>query len=151
MTPGEAVTILAMAAAYDGRMRVTNRDEIRIQAEAWAAALDEHITYDDARALVIEHYAHSRDVLMPTDINTAWWRKRREIMRTHVDPIPEADPDDVTAWLAELRANRAAHGYDPTKYGQKWDPDDRTCHPKVARAITEVTDATRLNQPDDAA
>lgn len=146
MNPSEAANLLAMAAAYDGRMRLSNTAEIQVQAIAWAAALDERITFDAGRELVIEHYAASREVIMPANLNQAWWRKRAEIMRTHVDPLPKADPNDVAAYLAELRANRAAHGYDPEKYAQTYDPDDRTIDPKVQAAMKQAIESTRLNR-----
>ncbi len=148
MTPAEAATLLAMAAAYDGRMRLQNTAEIAIQAQAWAAALDERITFDDGRRLVIDHYAASREVIMPANINEAWWRRRNELMRTHVDPLPSADPDDVTAYLAELRANRAAHGYDPTKYADTFDYEDRSIDPKVQAAMKRAIESTKLKWSD---
>jgi len=146
MKPGEAAQLLGMAAAYDGRMRLTNLAEMQVQAQAWAAALDPAMTFDDARQLVIDHYAHNRTVIMPADINDQWWRKRREIMRTHVDPIPQADPDDVAAYLAEIRANRAAHGFDPEKYAETYDPGSREIDPKVAAAMKQAIESTRIRK-----
>ena len=146
MTPAEAAQLLAMAAAYDGRMRLTSPDEIAIQAQAWAAALDERITFDQGRELVIDHYASSREVIMPANINQAWWRKRAEIMATHIDPPPKADPDDVAAYLAEIRANRAAHCYDPERYAQTFDPDDRSIDPKVEAAMKKAIESTHIRR-----
>ncbi|MGP9019587.1 zinc finger domain-containing protein [Streptomyces sp. BR1] len=46
--------------------------------------------------------------IQPSDIRAAWSPHRAELMNRHVDPTPAADPDDVGAYLSELRADRAA-------------------------------------------
>jgi hypothetical protein len=46
--------------------------------------------------------------VQPRDILSAWGRCRTELLERHVDPTPVADPDDVGAYLRELRAGRAA-------------------------------------------
>ncbi|MFD6915382.1 hypothetical protein [Streptomyces virginiae] len=42
------------------------------------------------------------------DIARKWAAYRRDRLERHTDPLPVADPDDVTAYLSELRGNRRA-------------------------------------------
>ena len=150
MTPGEASQLLFMAAAVDQKMRTTNRDEIAMQAQAWAAMIDERMPFDDARRILIDHYATSHQTIMPSDINQRWWKRRYEALRTFTDPIPDADPDDVAAYLAELRANRERHGYNPERYGASHDQGDRTIDPKVKAAMKAAIESTRINKGESA-
>lgn len=42
------------------------------------------------------------------DIARQWDAYRRDRLARHTDPLPVGDPDDVTAYLSELRGNRRA-------------------------------------------
>lgn len=106
MTPSEISDLLAYAAAFD------NRSASEIAARAWAEALDPRVSFDDGRALVVEHYSRTRDWIMPSDINTGSSRMRKarlDVMRTP-EPPDTIDPDDVQAGLSWQRAYRAAIG-----------------------------------------
>lgn len=138
MKPSEAAKLLTMAAALDGRMRVQSMDEIQVQAQGWAATLDERITFEQARTLLVDHYANSREVIMPATLNQAFWARRRQLAATHTDPLPAADPNDVTAWLEELRENRRRNHFDPEKYGHKVELEAAPSDPKVEAAISEL-------------
>lgn len=106
MTPSQASELLGYAAAFD------NRTTSEIAARAWAEALDQRVTFDDARTVVIEHYSRTREWIMPSDINTATGRLRKERLERMRTPEPPdtLDPDDIPANLAWTRAYRAAIG-----------------------------------------
>ena len=145
MTPAEAAQLLAMAAAYDGRMRLTSPDEIAIQAQAWAAAPDERITFDQGRELVIDHYASKPRSHHARQHQPGVVAQARRDHGNHIDPLPKADPDDVAAYQ-QIRANRAAHCYDPERYAQTFDPDDRSIDPKVGAAMKKAIESLTLEE-----
>jgi hypothetical protein len=96
----EIATLLAMVAAFD-RRTVGEADVV-----AWHEAVGD-LRLEDARAAVIAHFRTSRDWLMPIDVRTAVAALRRDRLEREL-PIepPDADPNDVPAYLAALRAQR---------------------------------------------
>lgn len=101
MTPADATALLAVASAYD------NRTVTETAGHAWAAALDPRITPADARGIVVEHYASSREWIMPADINT----RGRALRRARLDAIGpyevpaqlDGAPAITIAWEREYR------------------------------------------------
>ncbi len=101
MQRSQTALLLAKAQLVDNR----TVDEYVI--EAWhevVAALD----YDDAMAALTEHRRTSTEYLTPAHIVTGVRaiRKARLDRGTNSEGIPDADPDDVTAYLAALRERR---------------------------------------------
>ena len=94
MTPAEAAEVLGYAAAYD------RRTVGAIDATAWAKALPD-VTKDDAVEAVIEHYASTREWLMPSDIPAlvrAIRRRRVEaLLAGGQTPAPPVELDDDPA------------------------------------------------------
>jgi hypothetical protein len=96
--------VLAVCAAFDQR-RVGD-----IDAYAWSKALDDPLTYEDARDAVIEFYNEVADRrIMPADINKRVKDKRTQRTRDVVPPPPPSELDDepraVIAWQrAYIRA-----------------------------------------------
>lgn len=72
MTPQEAAVVLGKCAAFD------NRRPDPVTTAAWAEALDPNLTLTDALAIVTDHYANSREWIMPADINTRSRMIRRQ-------------------------------------------------------------------------
>lgn len=115
MTPAQAATVLALAAAYD------NRTVGEANAYAWAQAIDDRVSLDDAKQIVVEHYAHTREWIMPADINSASaiLRKGRLDRMTTPEPPEGLEVTDELTWqrayrkavgdgLDETEADRAA-------------------------------------------
>lgn len=103
MTPADAARLLALAAAYD------RRTVGEAEATAWADALDGLGTTECAEA-IRSHYRESTAWLMPAHVRDRVKAKRKSLVGRHVDVSEievDADPDDVHAWLAALRAGRA--------------------------------------------
>lgn len=103
MNRAEAAILLGIAAAFD------RRTVGRADAEAWATALHD-VSLDDAKDAVTAHYAATTDYLMPAHIRAIVTaaRSERPDSRT-VDAallVPDADPDDVPAYLEARRAGR---------------------------------------------
>jgi len=99
MRPHEAAELLALAAAFDQRT-VGEADAL-----AWAEALG-NINQADARTAVTEHYRHETRRLMPVDVLTGVRRIRSNRLAEFAEQVPDADPDDVPAYLAALREQR---------------------------------------------
>jgi hypothetical protein len=105
MTPADAAELLAYAAAFD------NRSTSEIAARAWAEALDPRVLLADGRRVVVEHYARTREWIMPSDINTAATRLRRERLDRMATPEPPESLDgDPALEIPWQRAYRAAIG-----------------------------------------
>jgi len=103
MTPGDAAKLLALAAAFD-RRTVGEAD-----AMAWASTLDD-LRLEDCIDAVKNHYRESTEWIMPSHVRAgvrAIHRERIAYVRQH-DPhaVPDADPDDVPAYLAAIREGR---------------------------------------------
>lgn len=110
MTPSETAELLGFCAAFD-RRTVGKADVL-----AWQAVLAD-IDYDAARQAVAAHYATETRWIMPADIRQAVIKMRADTAADYQGPglsadIPDADPDDVTAYLAAIRTQRvrAAEG-----------------------------------------
>ena len=104
MTPSQAAELLAFAAAFD-RRTVGKADAL-----AWHTVLAD-IDHDDARRAVAAHYATETRWIMPADIRQAVRAAHDEGARDIQGPgqpaqVPDADPDDVPAYLAAVRAQR---------------------------------------------
>jgi hypothetical protein len=99
MTPAEAAIVLARAAIFD------KRTVGEIEAHAWAKALG-GIPLPDAVEAVDQHYAATRDWLMPSDVRHGVRRIRQLRLDRAGDPVPDADPDDTEAYRLALREGR---------------------------------------------
>jgi hypothetical protein len=96
---GDAARLLALAAAFD-RRTVGEEDAV-----AWADVLADLDAEDCAKA-IRDHYRDQTAWIMPAHIRTAVRRARAERITRDPEPVPDADPDDVPAYLAALRAGR---------------------------------------------
>jgi len=83
-------------------------------AFAWAEAMGD-VNREDALTVVTEHYRSETRRIMPKDILDGVRRMRRARLDREPEAIPDADPDDVAAYLAALREGRfrAAEGEKP--------------------------------------
>ncbi|MFD7996872.1 zinc finger domain-containing protein [Streptomyces mexicanus] len=104
MTPAETAEVLGLCAAFD-RRTIGKTDVI-----AWHGVLAD-IDLADAKRAVARHYATETRWLMPADIRQAVRKARADAAADYQGPglpaeIPDADPDDVPAYLAALRAQR---------------------------------------------
>ena len=100
MTPSETAILLAMAAAFDSRT-VGETDVM-----AWHAVLED-LPLEDCEAAVLAWYREHRERLMPSDVRHAVKAIRRDrIERDGGTEPPDADPDDVVAYLAAFREGR---------------------------------------------
>lgn len=122
MNSQQSAAVLYHAAQFDSRVRRTmnNPQQAAGLIEDWADALGHvpatlaEVRWDVAHA--VRHYYeqqrgnHSAQyrAIEPGDILAAWAPFRAELMSRHTDPVPDADPDDVAAYLAALRACRHA-------------------------------------------
>ncbi|MET9012285.1 hypothetical protein ABZX74_15405 [Streptomyces olivaceoviridis] len=113
MTPSQTAELLGFAAAFD-RRTVGKSDAL-----AWHTILHD-IDYQDAKAAVANHYATETRWIMPADIRNAVTKARADTAANIQGPglppeIPDADPDDVPAYLAAVRQqrHRAAEGLKP--------------------------------------
>jgi hypothetical protein len=97
----EVIDLLALAAAFD-RRTVGEAD-----VSAWMSVLGD-LNYADARQALTEHYAEHREFAMPADIRGRVKIIRRDrLSAAHGDAaVPDADPDDIPAWLTALREGR---------------------------------------------
>ena len=123
MTPEEVAAVLNYTAGVDERLERALSGDAYVAARliaTWTDALRdvpatvESVKWDVAE-VVRRYYAQSGGdrsaqyhPVQPRDILAAWGRARTELLDRHVDPTPTADPDDVDAYLRELRAGRAA-------------------------------------------
>jgi hypothetical protein len=110
MTPSQTAELLAFAAAFD-RRTLGKADVL-----AWHTVLHD-IDADAAKAAVTQHYADETRWIMPADIRQAVRRQRADAADSIQGPglpaeIPDADPDDVPAYLAAVKEqrHRAADG-----------------------------------------
>ncbi|MFF4552761.1 hypothetical protein [Streptomyces sp. NPDC001422] len=76
-------------------------------ADAWYDVLFP-FTVDEARTAIAAHVAAGNAFIAAGEIVTSIRRARSDRMARHTDPTPAADPDNVAAYQAELRATRAA-------------------------------------------
>jgi len=62
----------------------------------------------DVRAAIRAHVLDYPYPILPVDVARQWRAYRRDRLDRHTDPTPSADPDDSTAWRAELLGTRHA-------------------------------------------
>ncbi|MES9522416.1 zinc finger domain-containing protein [Streptomyces capoamus] len=113
MTPAETAALLSFAAAFD-RRTIGEADVL-----AWHTVLAD-IGFEPAKAAVTAHYAVHTRWIMPADIRQHVVAQRADTAADIQGPglppeIPDADPDDVPAYLAAVRQqrHRAADGLKP--------------------------------------
>jgi hypothetical protein len=104
VTPADTADLLAFAAAFD--QRTIGRADVA----AWHAVLGD-LDLTQARQAVAQHYASETRRVMPADIRAAVRARRSDTAADFVGPglpatVPDADPDDVPAYLAALREQR---------------------------------------------
>lgn len=104
MTPAETAELLGFCAAFD-RRTVGKADVL-----AWQTVLAD-LPFDAARQAVIQHYATETRWIMPANIRNAVRAARAETAADIQGPglppaVPDADPDDVAAYLAAVRQQR---------------------------------------------
>ena len=114
MTPSQTAELLAFAAAFD-RRTLGKADVL-----AWHTVLAD-VDYEAAKQAVTAHYATETRWIMPADIRHTVRKTRAEQAADFQGPglpaeIPDADPDDIPAYLAAIRSMRvrAADGL-PTR------------------------------------
>lgn len=107
-----ALLVLAKASCYD---QTFARPDPAIAA-AWHEAIG-HLDPTDALAAVADHYANQTRRLMPADVIAGVRRIRGDRLAREPEPVPDADPNDVPAYLAALRAgrHRAADNHQPLR------------------------------------
>lgn len=117
MNAAETAELLGLCAAFD-RRTVGKTDVL-----AWQTVLAD-IDLHAAKRAVTAHYATETRWIMPADIRTTVANARAEAAADYQGPglsaeIPDADPDDIPAYLAALRAQktRAADGLKPRPIG----------------------------------
>jgi hypothetical protein len=74
-------------------------------AVAWAEALGD-MDQADACEAVTQHYRAENSRLMPKDVITGVRRIRSNRLAELAEEVPDADPNDVAAYLAALREQR---------------------------------------------
>lgn len=99
MTKTETARLLAVISAFD--RRTVGEAEV----EAWYLVVGD-LTGEDCAHAVREHYARTTDWLMPAHVRAGVRRMRAERLDRELEPVPDADPDDVSAYLTALRAGR---------------------------------------------
>lgn len=107
MTPDQIGPFLKQIALTDPRILPNDQDEALATIALWAVTLAD-VDPQFALNAVAQHAAQSPYLIKPSDIAAQWRTHVRDRAARHVDPVPAADPDDVTAYNAELRATRAA-------------------------------------------
>jgi hypothetical protein len=99
MSLADVARVLAVAQSYD------NRKVDEVVVESWHRVLG-HLEYDDALTAVHRHYATSRDWMMPIDVIDGSKLIRRERLEAVEKYTPDADPDDIPAYLEARRIGR---------------------------------------------
>jgi hypothetical protein len=113
MTPDEASLLLAVASAFDYRMTPPSVDDARIRARAWSEVLDDDLDFQDARQLVMRHYAENDESMTPARLNRSWrlLRKKRKdeatqernrLREIEADLVASPMPDEVRDLLRQL-------------------------------------------------
>lgn len=99
MLKSETARLLQMCAAYD--LRTVGEADV----EAWHAVIC-GLTFDTCREAVIEHYSDSAERIMPSHVRAIATRKG-ETFTPKTPALPDADPDDVPAWLEAMRSGKS--------------------------------------------
>ncbi|MFJ9034528.1 cell surface glycoprotein [Streptomyces sp. NPDC102274] len=116
MNRREVAALLAYAAKLDPRSAPADEAAAAETLHQWADLLadvpptaphPESRDWDAAQA-VRHHIATSPYPIKPSDVSRPWHSFRRDVLSRHVDPLPDADPDDDRAYRAALAAQRRA-------------------------------------------
>ncbi|KDN86722.1 zinc finger domain-containing protein [Kitasatospora cheerisanensis] len=104
MNRSETALLLALCASYD--RRTVGEADVR----AWQLVLAD-VDHQQAEAAVVAHYGDTRDWIMPADIKRRVAAHRADAARDIQGPgqaaeVPDADPDNIPAYLAALRTQR---------------------------------------------
>lgn len=99
MDLADAYELLATCQAFD------RRTVGEVDAAAWRQALGD-LPLDDCRAAVTAHYAERTEWVMPAHVRAGVKRMRADRLERAPLAIPDADPDDVPAYLAAVRSGR---------------------------------------------
>jgi hypothetical protein len=153
MNRTETAHLLTLAAAYD--RRTLGEEDV----QAWHMALAD-ISYPDARTVVAEHYRTATTWIMPAHIADGVRAIRSERLAGLDQLLPDADPDDVAAWLEAYRAQIAAVADGeitvpaPTvaALARSGGPDEaERDRAGIARVVAALADAKDLQAQADAA
>ncbi|OXY93433.1 zinc finger domain-containing protein [Streptomyces diastatochromogenes] len=108
----EIAALLAYIGRLDPRTIRTDQGEARDQLAQWHELLGDVPLATphgwDARIAARQHIRVSPYQILPADIARPWESYRRDRLQRHTDPTPSVDPDDQTAWAAELVGTRRA-------------------------------------------
>lgn len=105
MTPDQIPRFLKAVSLTDARLLPSDTDEALAMTALWAVALAD-VDYAFALEAVARHYAKSPYQVRPSDIAAQWRTQAARRAERYVDPIPMADPDNPTAYAAELKTTR---------------------------------------------
>jgi len=108
MNPDETVELIKRIGLADPRTIREDRAERIAMIAMWAGILTE-VPFDFGLQAAQQHYAGSPWPILPADIADRWRKHLRDARERDVDALPDADPDNVPAWLAALRAGRNRH------------------------------------------
>lgn len=100
MTRSEVATLLGICAAYD------NRTVGDMDVQAWHAVIGD-LPFEDSRTAVLQHYAETRERIMPADVRQRVQAMRRDrIERAQIEP--PRDPDRPVEYRQEFHRRIAA-------------------------------------------
>lgn len=128
-----ARAVLAAASLVDSTMPKPDVNVLRM----WAEILGD-IDVDAAKRAIIAHYGEEHRRIMPADVRRRVEAERavvtaqRVVDGSNCNAVPDADPDDVPAWLAALRAGRLV---------------DRSPKGLVARPVSALVASTLARRP----
>ncbi|MET7759764.1 cell surface glycoprotein [Streptomyces sp. NPDC005389] len=116
MTREEVAALLAYAVSLDPRTAPANEAEATERLNQWFALLADVAPraphpegrHWDASQAVHRHIATSPYPIKPSDVSSLWHAFRRDVLSRHMDPLPDADPDDEQAYRAALADHRRA-------------------------------------------
>jgi hypothetical protein len=110
MRRSEISLLLGVMAAYD--RRTTGETDVA----AWLDVIGD-LDFADAVQAVKDHYRESSAWVMPADVRHRVKKIREERLAAVGDDaaVPDADPDDVPAYLEALRAGRMRRASPPTR------------------------------------
>lgn len=100
VTAPEAIALLTIASGFDNRQ--PDRDTPRFWAEALA-----DVNYDDARTVIIEHFKHSTEWLMPAHII----KGVRKLESDRVESAPNVYELEPPTWVTELEGEEFDAAY----------------------------------------
>jgi hypothetical protein len=111
MQKQHVAALLGLMATFDYRKTDETDDD------AWLMVIGD-LNFDDAKAAVIEHYEASDERMKPVDVRRGVAALREQRARHQgaavgaggTAEIPDADPDDVPAYLAAVREQRVRCG-----------------------------------------